>query len=223
MASAQPTGASEGDPAPLVTLSAPYGSGGSRIGPVVAERLGVPFLDRAIPREVASRLAVPLEAALAQEEHPARGIARLIARMAPLADVYGAAAVAPPSVDEDAYRTQVESVIRELAASGGVLLGRAGAVVLASDPRALHVRLDGPPEARVTRAMALQGADEETATRAQRETDRAREAYVENLYGISPRTASLYHLVIDATALPFDTCIELIERAARARLAHASA
>jgi shikimate kinase len=38
----------------VVTLSAGYGAGGSVIGPAVAERLGVPFLDRALPAGVAS-------------------------------------------------------------------------------------------------------------------------------------------------------------------------
>ena len=42
----------------LVTLSATYGAGGSEVGPELAKRLGVPFVDRLIPSEVAARLAV---------------------------------------------------------------------------------------------------------------------------------------------------------------------
>jgi hypothetical protein len=33
----------------LITLAASYGAGGSRIAPDVAERLGVPLMDRARP------------------------------------------------------------------------------------------------------------------------------------------------------------------------------
>ena len=44
----------------VVTISASYGAGGAYVGPKLAERLGVPFVDRAIPNEVAQRLAVPL-------------------------------------------------------------------------------------------------------------------------------------------------------------------
>jgi hypothetical protein len=40
---------------PVVTLAALYGAGGSVVGPQVAERLGVPFLDREIPEAVAQR------------------------------------------------------------------------------------------------------------------------------------------------------------------------
>ena len=43
----------------IVTVSASYGAGGALVGPQLAERLGVRFLDRAIPAEVAERLAIP--------------------------------------------------------------------------------------------------------------------------------------------------------------------
>ncbi|MDQ1397927.1 MAG: hypothetical protein QOG64_3186, partial [Acidimicrobiaceae bacterium] len=52
----------------VVTISAPYGAGGSIIGPAVAKRLGVPFIDRAIPASVAASLSVPLETVLAHDE-----------------------------------------------------------------------------------------------------------------------------------------------------------
>ena len=41
----------------VVTISAPYGAGGAYVGPRLAERVEVPFVDRAIPNEVAQRLA----------------------------------------------------------------------------------------------------------------------------------------------------------------------
>ena len=49
----------------LVALSAAYGAGGVRIGSALADRLGVPFLDRAIPSAVAARLSVSVDAAVA--------------------------------------------------------------------------------------------------------------------------------------------------------------
>lgn len=202
----------------MIALSASYGAGGSRIGPDLARRLDVPFFDRAIPRAVASGLAVPLEAALAHEEQPASAIGRLLARLAPLADVYGAPGISPDVglVDDASYRAQVEQVIRDLAAAGrGVLLGRGGAAVLRDDPRVLRVRLDGPRDARVAQAQAAEGVDEEAATRAQHETDRARDAYLRHFHGADPHDISLYHLVIDSTAIPLPTCVELIERAAQ--------
>jgi cytidylate kinase len=40
----------------LIALSASYGAGGDLVGPALAERLGVPFVDRAIPLKVAEEL-----------------------------------------------------------------------------------------------------------------------------------------------------------------------
>jgi len=98
-----------------------------------------------------------------------------------------------------------------------VILGRAAAVVLADVPRALHVRLDGPRERRIEQARRLEAVDRETAERHMRETDRAREAYVRQFYDVDATAPSLYHLVLDSTALALDTCVELIAVAVAAR------
>src|SRR5690242_10425429 len=124
----------------LVTISAPYGAGGSEIGPRLAERLGVPFLDRAIPTAVADRLAVPIEEALERDENASGLLARLLAGFAPAAQAVGGAPPPVEAIDDRDYLEATEHVIRERAASGeGVILGRAAAIVLRDEPRALHV------------------------------------------------------------------------------------
>jgi cytidylate kinase len=202
----------------VVTLSASYGAGGSQVGPRLAERLGVAFLDRVIPTAVAERLAVPLDDALAHDDAVRGVLERLLMRFAPAAQAFSGAATPPELVDERSFRRATEEVICEHAVAGsGVILGRAAAIVLRATPGALHVRLDGPVERRLDRAMELEGVDRATAERHMRETDRAREAYVEQFYGADARDAALYHLVIDSTALALDACVELIALAAAAR------
>jgi cytidylate kinase len=204
---------------PVVTISASYGAGGSVVGPEVAELIGAPFLDRAIPTAVAERLAVPLEEVLAHH-HPPTGLGRLIAAFAHVSSLSGADVSLPPHgiVREQRFREQHEEVLKQMARStGGVILGHAGAVVLQSFPGALHVRLDGPPEARARRVMQRENLDERIVGRRLRENDRAREAYVRYFYRANPGDPKLYHLVLDGTALPLETCVELIVRATRAR------
>src|SRR4029450_7477226 len=67
----------------VVTLSASYGAGGSHVGPRLADRLGVPFIDRVIPTTVAERLAVPLDDALAHDHAGGRGLERGVMGFAP--------------------------------------------------------------------------------------------------------------------------------------------
>jgi cytidylate kinase len=47
--------------------------------------------------------------------------------------------------------------------------------------------------------------------------DKARTAYVRRLYHANPADASLYHLVIDSTAMPLGAVTELILQAMSAR------
>lgn len=46
-----------------VTIAATFGSAGSIIGPAVAKRLSLPFVDRAIPPALAEKIHEPLVAA----------------------------------------------------------------------------------------------------------------------------------------------------------------
>ena len=200
----------------LVTIAATYGAGGSRIAPAVAERLGVPLLDRARPVLPAERLD---ELLVAQDPGAAAGPPRL-STAAALGLCWGT----PAGITLDALlpgddeRLAAEQAVRERAATGeGVILGRAAVVILRDDPRALHVRLDGPVELRVRRAAELEGIDEDEARRCLKLADRARYAYVDTLYGVDPSSPGLYALVIDATAMSLDACADLVVHAARAR------
>jgi Cytidylate kinase-like family len=199
-----------------VTISASFGAGGSRVAPVVAERLGVEVLDRAIPARVAERLAVPLDDALAHDEALGDAIGRLASSFALLPELAGALVQAGVLAGED-YRRETERIIVEHAGDGEVVLGRAGALVLREHPDALHVRLDGPPEQRLAAAVYRSGRPEDEVRRDLETNDRTRESYVRHFYRCDPTDARHYHLVVDSTALPLDVVVDLVVRAARAR------
>jgi cytidylate kinase len=207
----------------LVTLSASYGAGGSKIGPELAAVLGVPFVDRAIPVAVAERMAVPLDEVLARDESQGSRLDRLLRDFAPAVQVYaGGGAMIPTAFEEHGYRQATEQVIKEAAAVGeGVILGRAAAVVLLDDPRVLRVRVDGPSEARLRQAMAGEGITHKAAKRRMKETDGARDAYIQHFYRRDSHDPTLYHLMLDSTAFTISACVELIAMAARAHAAAA--
>jgi len=203
------------EPGPLVVaMSAAFGAGGSIVGPRLAERLGLPFVDRAIPAAVAGALAIPLEEALGHDDRASHGVARLLASMGQATNLYGVQLLGggDSADDEDLLKLTTELVLWRVAATtGGVVLGRAASLVLAEYPQAFRVRLDGPVEARVARAMAHDHLDEATARRRQRESDMARDAYARHLYGAAMTDPSHFHLYVDATAIDLDTCTDLLE------------
>src|SRR5690625_2946938 len=234
----------------VVTVSAAFGAGGSVIGPALAERLGVAFVDRAIPQAVARDIGCTLQDVLEHDDRAPTGIQRLLAGAARLP------AVTPGSVDmtfvhvtegqgrllfDQEFVERTEDAIRGVADTGGVILGRAAACVLADYPGAVHVRLDGPPERRLAQAASLReqapgpgfaadaaGAGEGDEAGAERrwhpptmrdlrDNDRARSAYVRRFYRVDPASPALYHVALDTTAVALETCVDVIERLTRER------
>jgi cytidylate kinase len=202
----------------LVTISAAYGAGGSLVGPRLAERLGVRFLDRAIPVSVADHLEAPREG-LSQGGVPQDVFRRWLPRFVPAAQLFAGTSTSdnPTTMTEEEYRQGIERVLHEYSEAGAVILGRAAAVVLRDEPGALHVRLDGPPDRRIGQAMVVHGVNRPTAARELRIADRARETYVERWYGVDPHDPRWYDLVIDSTRITVDDCVELIALAATMR------
>ena len=202
----------------VVTISASYGAGGDQVGPAVAAHLGLVFHDRAIPAQVAGRLGVPLAEAEANDETVARGLWRIVASLGSMPDPMGGVVPVTEQLDERTFRLQTERVVREIAdGPGGVVLGRAAALVLGDRPGTLHVRLDGPEERRLDAVVVRTGRPRDEVRRELRANDAAREGYVRWSYRVDAASPRSYHLVIDSTALPLQTVVDLVVEAARAR------
>jgi len=200
----------------LITVSASYGAGGSVVAPALAKRLGLPFLQRVTTSEGHIAEPGPCDEQLTAEEVKATPVHRLLAHFTQAMPT--GPTQSPPSThhQDEHLRGHGEAGIHRLltAAGGGVILGRAAAVVLGKD-RGFHVRLDGPPARRIIQGATVEGISQEQASAHMQAADRARTAYVRRLYGVDPADASLYHMVIDSTAIPLDTVIELVLTAAR--------
>ena len=205
----------------VVTISASFGARGQVIGEEVASRLGLTFLDRAVPAAAARQLDIPDEVADDLDERAPSRWERLARAFANTASPIEAATVVPPETSQspEEFRRATEAVLREIAdTTGAVVLGRAGMAVLAGRPDVLCVRLDGPVEARIAYVVS-EGVEEDEARRTQRELDSARDAYARVFYGVRQDDPSLYHLVLDTTALDLAACIDIVVLAARSRFA----
>jgi cytidylate kinase len=213
-----PAPVSPGHAVRLITVSAAYGTGGSVVAPALADRLGLPFLQRVTTSEGGMAEPGPCDEQLSAEEVKATPVHRVLAHFTQA--MPAGPTQSPPSThhQDEHLRGSGEAEIHTLvAAGGGVILGRAAAVVLGKD-RGFHVRLVGPAARRVAQGAVVEGISEEQAAERLRAADKARTAYVRRLYRCDPSDPSLYHLVIDSTAIPLDTVIELILTAARAHV-----
>jgi cytidylate kinase len=199
----------------VVTISASYGAHGDQIAHRVAERLGLPFVDRAIPASVVQQLTPSGEVEESLDEPAPRRWERIIMGFANATTPMGPNQLPTAEIETpERFRKANEAKLRDIAdTTGGVILGRAGMAVLGERPDVLCVRLDGPVEARIAHAIA-QGVDEACARKDQRAVDRARDAYARVFFNVRQDDPRLYHLVLDSTALSVEASVDVIIRAA---------
>jgi cytidylate kinase len=203
----------------VVTISSSFGSGGSVVASLVADTLGWNMYNRAIPAEVASRLSIPVEAALTHDEAAESRLGRLLERFAVQLGSDGVGNIPTEALmGGDSFKDQSESIIRRLAESSNcVIVGRAAAIVLGNVNTALHVRLDGNKERRAMQAAEALHIPKAESTNRLTETDRARGLYVRHFYSRDWTDSRLYHLMIDSTVFSLDTCVEMVLMAVEAR------
>lgn len=196
-------------PTPVVTVHADPGCDVGTFARAVAESLGVRLLDDDLPARVAAAEGVPVvDVAILDGTAPSPLLQAVLwsGFTSPSPEILGAVAEAD-LITRCFHRT--EDVIREAAADGAVVVGRAGMLVLAGHPTAVHVRVTAPDECR---AAAL-GGDEARAV-ADRAVDRLlRHGYRTRLADVA------FDLVVERAD---DDAVHLAVAAARLRLDRAA-
>lgn len=201
----------------VITISTTFGVRGAHIGASLAKTLGIPFVDRAIPRTISRELDLPIEDVMAQDGKATSGLWRILSAMAVIPDVTGTEAAAHHIGSEEAMLTQrTEELMRQTASTtGGVFVGRAGVVVLRDVPGALHVRITGPKEARTAAYAAANKLSLKEAHSVVETNDKARLAYGKTFYRVNLADSTLYHLVIDQTRFTEQATVNLLAGAVR--------
>src|SRR5207245_9664073 len=168
---------------PVMTVTRKYGSGGSDIAGLVAERLRWELVDNQFVEEVARRAGVPPDE-VAQREERAPGLLERLARTLAVAspEMFIAQAAVPRveqvEQDEATLVKVTERVIAEAAMHGRVVLvGRGAQAVLGNRPDALHAYVVASKAFRMKLAVERLGADPAHGERVVDETDRQREQY----------------------------------------------
>lgn len=200
--------------APVVTLFESFGSGAEYVGRKVAETLGVSYLTQ---KYSSAQLEQGEAAEVTTEEDS--GFMRFLKMFGHENTDHLDNNIMLPSDQRNQYDLVAENNLnlRKATAEGGVVLGRNATVVLADNPRALHVKLDGPLDVRIARAAEDAGIDKERAARRQVHEDQVRAQMSLTLYDWDPRENDRYDLVINTGQLDLDTVVEIIAAAARAK------
>jgi CMP/dCMP kinase len=202
-----------------VTISHQLGSGGAYLGEKLAGRLGIPFLDRYILKEVARQINLA-EGELVDREERLSSLWQNFTRLAILSDPSSMSLGAQQYLLSDSHLFEMEcGVIQRIAEkSSAVFLGRCGWYVLRNHPRRVSILLTADQPARIKRLCELYKLSEAQAADLIKTNDQERKDYVHTFSKQNWLDARHYDLCVNTSGIGWDCAVELAEKCVRAKL-----
>lgn len=184
----------------IITLSREYGSGGHRIGELLAQKLGVKLYDRQLI-EMTARQSGLGEDVVEQNEQLSSG--RLLCEN---------------PVQSAVFHAQ-SRIIRQLAEEGPcVIVGRLSNFILKNHPRCFSVFVYADEEYRIDRVVHRDGVSREEATEKLHTADRRRREYCRHYTGCEWGERHHYHLMVDSSQAGEEPTAELIYNIVKEKL-----
>lgn len=201
----------------VITISRSYGSGGRKMGKLLARELGYDYYDREILRIASDESGISEELFTRADESARLPLFR-IARQ-----VYTGEVIPPDSDDfisnENLFRYQAK-IIRELAATRScVIVGRCANYILRGRDNVLNIFVTAPVVDCVRRVMETDGLDLEEAEKKIRKTDKRRADYFKYFTGREWQDAALYDLCLNTGHMSEQQCVDIVRAYMDARFA----
>lgn len=205
---------------PVVTIRGGLGSGAPEVGKLVAERLNIGYADREIIADVAARLQRYEEDILLKEMPPGTVLGRIadaLAHVQTLGTAFEGVYLPTwqtPLPDDVHYLEALQSVIKDLAASGSIVIcGRGGEFILKNRSDAFHVRVVAPLPVRVKRIMEELKLGEQAAKQEMGRWDRSHREFIRRHFHAELEDASYFDLVLNTAHLDFAAAADVIVHA----------
>ncbi len=200
----------------VITIARSYGSGGRKMGKLLAKELGYEYYDREILR-IASDVSGISEELFSQadEQHKRMPLFR-IAR-----ELYTGEVIPPDSDDfisnENLFRYQAK-IIRELASTRNcVIVGRCANYILRGRENVINVFVTAPVVDCVRRVMQSDGLTLEEAEKKIKRIDKRRADYFKYFTGRQWHDAALYDLCLNTGHMQEEKCLEVVKAYMNAR------
>lgn len=183
----------------IIAISRQCGSGGHTIGEELAQKLGVPFYDKAY-----------LDRLAGDEENKDLSATNLLFTLSESTGMYDGYLLSKP---ESASESRDEAaIIRNLADQGPcVMVGGCADFILRDREDCLRVFIHSSLDARVERMVKEYGLSKEQAQHLIRNKDALRSRHYNFACDIIWGKAENYHIALDSCGMGFDRCIELIQ------------
>lgn len=201
----------------VITINRELGSGGRTVGQKVAERLGVPFYDKALIKSLTEKYNLSVEEIerLKGRDHSWWADFKRVVRLGQTtssSQFYKMSMGDEPDLltTDDIFRTEKEILKGIVAEESCVIAGRSGFFILKDCPNRLSILIQASLPHRIERVVRKQGLSRKEAEEAIRRVDKMRENYVKKYTGTSRYDTRNYDLVISADGKSEDELAELI-------------
>ncbi len=187
----------------VVTIGRLYCSGGSDIGKLVAEKLGVPCYDREIIEMAAKNSGISMEEIKKYEESILNPLKKPI-------NLFGTA----EDITEKIFAAETEVVYKLVEKGPCVIVGRCADFILKNKVKTLNVFIYSSPDKRRQTAMSSKYnvPEDEVDNRLKKYDKKRGDYYNANTNKKWGRKAS-YDLCLDSGKLGYEMCAELIAHA----------
>lgn len=192
-----------------ITIEREFASGGSEVGKLLSQKLGIPVYGREILEMAAKMGHVTPEYIEHLEEASTNSLLYSLVMMGKTA-----AGQAAELSNTDALNLAEAKIIEGLASKGScIIVGRCAGWVLRNRNDVLNVFIHGNEGFRRERAHQEYGIPEEMVERTLRRVDRRRANFYHANTGNSWQERAGYHMVLDSSLLGTKLCADLIETA----------
>ena len=200
----------------VITINRELGSGGRTVGRLLAEKLGVPFYDKAVIKALQEKYRISPEE-IERLKGRKHGWWADVERILKIDSGVGMNYYMPQKGDapdllttDEMFKTET-LILQDLAAEEScVVAGRSGFHVFRLHPNHLSVLIQASMESRVERIMRKQNMTEEEARKTIERVDKMRENYVKKYTGTSRYDTRNYQLVISADGKTEEQMADLI-------------
>jgi cytidylate kinase len=194
----------------VITIGHQIGSGGAYVGQKLAERLGIPFIDREILKNVAARLHVA-EAELEGREQRLTSVWQSFAWAAECIDPaksFFSDKYVP--TDQELFDFESEYIACIAEKSSAIFLGRCGQYILRQHPRHFRLLVLADLPARIKRMCEMYHLSPMEAEKRLDVDDRERSAYIYKFTRQNWLEPRLYDLCVNTTTVGLDRTVELV-------------
>lgn len=180
----------------IITIGRQFGSGGSEIGRIVAEKLNIPYYDKNIIDHVADKLGFSPEYVKQVEEKPTGSFLFSMAMYS-----YGSAADGMVPAELRVSTAQTEFILEKAREGQGVFVGRCSDYILRDRDDVLSVFIYADMTARIRSVMARYNLSEREAIKTIQQTDKRRALYYNTNTQHRWGTKESYNLMLDSGVL----------------------